>query len=89
MRKAEIEGALGAQLDWEPLEEKQACRIRLARSGTVQESEKHGELLEWLIEAYLAVLRVFRPIVGGLDPALWERRKEATESVGEPEGGEG
>ena len=58
--KERIEAALGYALDWQLLEEKQACRIATDRDGTIDDSDDVlEEIHEWMVERLLDFRRVF------------------------------
>lgn len=57
-----VENELSAQLSWERLERRRACRIALYRPGSIEEDEETlGEISEWAIEQLLNFREVFGP----------------------------
>ena len=66
-----IEDELGTKLLWNPMEGRQACRIRIERDAVIADSETWTELIDWLVGWQFAFKRVFYPIVQSLDDALW------------------
>ena len=61
-RKTEIEADLGYDLDWQRLENRRACRIALARSGSIDDSpEALTEIRGWMVDNLLSFKRVFGP----------------------------
>ena len=57
-----IEKGLGYGLDWQPLENKQACRIALDRAGTIDDSDEDLEQIRgWMVDTLLAFKTVFGP----------------------------
>ena len=61
-RKAEIETELGHVLDWQRLENRRACRIALARAGSIDDSpETLTEIRGWLVDNLLKFKEVFGP----------------------------
>jgi hypothetical protein len=55
-----IEADLGYTLDWQPLEQKQACRIATDRAGTIDDSQDVlEEIHDWMVDRLLAFKRVF------------------------------
>jgi hypothetical protein len=58
--KAEIEAAMGAELDWERLDNRRACRIALYRDGDIDvTSEVLDDIKRWSIAALLKFKAVF------------------------------
>ena len=58
--KEGIEADLGYALDWQPLEQKQACRIATDRTGTIDDSDDVLEQIhDWMVERLLDFKRVF------------------------------
>ena len=58
--KATIECDLGHALDWQPLEEKRACRIATVRPGSIEDSDDLlEEINKWMVERLLVFKRVF------------------------------
>lgn len=71
LKKNEIESELGATLDWQPMPDRQACRIRLERDGSIADRDSWTELREWLTSQQVAFKRVFEPLIKGLDDSVW------------------
>ena len=61
--KTEIESALGNQtLDWQRLENRKACRIALARPGSIDDdADTLAEIQDWMVEYLLKFKAVFGP----------------------------
>ena len=60
--RAAIEVEFGEPLDWDPIEEKQACRVSCGRSGSIEDPpEKLAEIHAWGIDRLLRFKRVFGP----------------------------
>ena len=58
--KESIETDLGCALDWQPLEQKQACRIATTRPGTIDDSDDVlEEINDWMVKTLLDFRRVF------------------------------
>lgn len=63
-RKETIEKDCGFPLNWEPLEERRACRISVTRPGSIESSpDELAEFRKWQIERLLIFKRVFAPLV--------------------------
>lgn len=63
-RKAEIEGAVGTALTWEPMENKKSSRIALYRENTEPTNEADWPSQHaWLAETLERFNKVFRPII--------------------------
>lgn len=75
-RRNEIETAIGHPLQWQELENRRACRIKLATPGQISDESRHRELLAWLYGNHVTFKRVLRPIVQGLDATLWDPDSE-------------
>jgi hypothetical protein len=56
-----IESEVGAELSWEELDGKRACRIALYRDGDVEREDMHAEYAAWLSDAVQRFKRVFTP----------------------------
>ena len=66
-RRTEIEGKFGANLGWERLDARQACRIALHTEGSIDDSEQELEKLRvWMIENLLRFKGVFSPYLADL-----------------------
>lgn len=66
-KKDEIETAFGDKLDWEPLEERDGCRIVLTSElGGYRDPEKWPEIYEWMTDKMVALERAFRPRIEAL-----------------------
>jgi hypothetical protein len=64
-----IESAFGENLEWEPLEEKQACRIKKTiRIGGYRDEEKWAEIQRSMIDTMIRFERALRPYVAKLAP---------------------
>ena len=60
--KKEIESDIGGEFEWERLEDKRACRISVARPGSIDDDEETlEEIRDWMIEKLPAFERVFGP----------------------------
>ena len=65
--KEEIEDALGAPLDWQNLEGKKACRIRLRVGvGGWRDEEKWPEVIEAMVDSMIRLEKALRPHVKAL-----------------------
>jgi|YNPNPStandDraft_1061719.scaffolds.fasta_scaffold63301_2 hypothetical protein len=62
----EIEKDLGVGLEWQPLEEKEACRIVLYRNGDIYDTQQRQELKEWFLKTAEQFHKVFSPRVRAL-----------------------
>ena len=59
-QKMSIEADIGHALDWQPLEERQACRIATTRPGTIDDSDDSlEEIHDWMVERLLNFKSVF------------------------------
>ena len=77
-RKDEIENKLGQTLDWQPLENRRACRIALTRSGSIDANPNElSEIGQWMIDNLLKFKDVFSPhlteLVGQNPPQIEEQ----------------
>ena len=60
--KEQIEQGFGEPFEWEPLDEKRACRIAVYRPGSIEDSEEVlDEILNWAIDRLLKLKEVFEP----------------------------
>lgn len=61
---ASIHEKVGKELIWDPLPESRACRIYLARDGTIDDDqEKLTEIVEWATPLVIKFREVFGPLV--------------------------
>lgn len=67
-RRVEIEGQLGYELNWDPLESKQSCRISISMEADPTSQEDWPRQHEWIIQKRLEFERVFRPLVALVNP---------------------
>ena len=59
-QKESIETALGYSLDWQPLDQRRACRIATYRAGTINsEEDELSEIYNWMVKRLLDFKRVF------------------------------
>lgn len=66
-KKDEIERSFGEKLDWQPLEEKDACRIQITTDvGGYRDPEKWPTIYEWMIDKMVALEREFRPLINAM-----------------------
>lgn len=66
-RRAELESAFGAALDWQQLPDAHACRIAFYRADCPLEDEaRWGDYLDWMMEQVIRMDAVFRPAVKAL-----------------------
>ena len=62
--KESIEDDLGAELIWDPLENRKACRICIERPGEIEDDDDVlAETIRWIVEQLLAFRRVFSPVL--------------------------
>ena len=62
-----IEQELGYVLDWQPLEDRRACRVATVRNGTIDDSDDVlEEIHDWMVERLLDFRRVFDSYFQGL-----------------------
>ena len=69
-KRQEIEGALGFTLEWEPGDKERNLIVR--RQGDTTNRANWPEQHQWLHQTMHSFLRVFQPIVRGLDAAGWD-----------------
>jgi len=63
-QKEKLEKDCGFSLEWERLDEKQAARISISRSGSIESSpEELDEIRKWQVEKLLTFKKVFSPLV--------------------------
>lgn len=63
-QKDSIESQFGFPLCWERLDGKQACRIYVSRSGSIESSmEELEQVRQWQIEKLLLFKKIFAPLV--------------------------
>ncbi len=61
-QRSAIENAVGAQLSWERLESRRACRVALYREGSIMgSSEECSAIHRWMIEHLLKFKSAFAP----------------------------
>jgi hypothetical protein len=65
-KRSEIEKELGVELEWQPLEEKEACRIVLYRNGDIYNTQQRQELKEWFLKTAEQFHKVFSPRIKAL-----------------------
>ena len=62
LNREEIESALGETLDWQRLENRRACRIALARAGSIDDdADILADIQNWMVRNLLKVKQVFDP----------------------------
>lgn len=47
--RAEIEARFGAELSWEPLDDRRASRVATYTPGDVTQADRHDQYIEWFI----------------------------------------
>lgn len=62
-RKNEIEQKLGEKLEWMELEGRKASRIKIQRTGDINNREHWNEQFDWLLNQGENFLKVFGPII--------------------------
>ena len=66
-QKADIEGKLGFDLDWQELPDAKACRIATwYPKASIEDESRWDEYLDWLTQRLVKMDQVLRPIVKGL-----------------------
>jgi hypothetical protein len=70
-RRAELERGIGHELEWQELEGRRACRVKLECPGLVRDLDQHPKLIDWLMTNHLTFRRVLRPVVDALDEVVW------------------
>lgn len=66
-QREQAERALGFALDWQELPDAQACRIVVSLDGaSLSDESRWPEYLEWVSRHLVAMHRVFKPMVAGL-----------------------
>lgn len=66
-QKAEIESALGFELDWQELRDAKACRIATwYPNASIEDENRWPEYFDWLVQQLLRMDHVLRPIVKAL-----------------------
>jgi len=66
-KRDEIDGAFGEPLDWQRLEGRQSCRIRMAMDiGGYRDEERFEEVWEWLADAMARLEQALKPHIGDL-----------------------
>ena len=67
LHKEQIQAELGHTLDWQPLEERRACRIALVRPGSIEDdNDTLADIQSWMIDNLLKFKRVFGPLLAEL-----------------------
>lgn len=66
-REEEIEAALGFELSWEKIPDRNKCRAYARRTVDLADREAWADHRAWLLDHLEALDRVFRPIVAGFD----------------------
>jgi hypothetical protein len=69
--KAEVERAVGEQLQWDDIPLKRACRIRAITDGDVLDTKSHDKLITWLADHQFKMKQVIKPLVEALPDSLW------------------
>ncbi len=68
-----IEDKLGAQLSWERLDHRKACRIAFEQTGTISDHpEQLAQLKQWAITTMPTFVDVIQPYLQKLEPQLKE-----------------
>ena len=63
-QKADIEGKLGFDLDWQELPDAKACRIATwYPKASIEDENRWEEYLDWLTQRLVKMDQVLRPIV--------------------------
>lgn len=66
-QRADIEGRLGFELDWQELPDAIACRIASwYPHASIEDETRWGEYLDWLTQRLVTMDRVLRPVVKAL-----------------------
>lgn len=65
-KQNDIEKDLGFKLEWQPLEEKEACRIVLYRTGDIFDVQQRQELKDWFLRTAEQFHKVFSPQIRAL-----------------------
>jgi hypothetical protein len=60
-QRGEIEAAFGGPMEWEPLEDKRACRVAVYRQGSIDKGEELADIRAWAIMQLLQMRRVMGP----------------------------
>jgi len=60
-QRPEIEAAFGEPLEWEPLEDKRACRVAVYRPGSIDQAEELADIRAWAIARLLQMRKVMGP----------------------------
>lgn len=70
-RKEQIEGAFGAPLDWQRLDDRRASRIRyVLANGGLRDRDRWPEIQEAMIEAMVTLAEALKPEIKRLKGAL-------------------
>lgn len=59
--KADIEGQLGYELDWQPLDGRRACRVMIAQRGSIPADAANENLQAWAADTVANFYAVFSP----------------------------
>jgi len=66
--KAEIESIFGAELEWQELPDKKACRIRYTYPNFgIRDQEHWGEMQDYLIDGMIRLEKAFSPYIRMID----------------------
>ena len=66
-RKCELEAAFGESLSWERLDDKQASRVALYRTGNIEAQEQQlQQIHQWIVKSLLKFKQVFSPAVSAV-----------------------
>jgi hypothetical protein len=68
--RAEIERTFGADLTWERLELKRACRIKAEADGDIFERDRWPEMIEYMVDMMLRLEQAFRGPLQQISRAL-------------------
>jgi len=71
LQRAQIEKDLGTELLWDPMEGRQACRVKLEHEAEIGDETGWPILIAWLSKWQVAFTRVLVPIVRSLDDSFW------------------
>jgi hypothetical protein len=85
-QKDAIQTAFGGDLIWEPLEGKQACRIKSEMAGNIFDRDQWPAMIDFMTDAMVRIEKAFREPLAAINRTLSNRERIALEPAPVPAG---